>query len=534
MLQRELTREQVMQVGEQILINMKEMLIERGYHYFSEGRVYNTQVHEGTLLTSNVQGTWVYQVSIDLEAFPNSTCTCLYAHFCKHIAATFFQMYCVFDNPRNFLQAAQQPRTSSFSPSMLYPAVKKQLIAPLRKPATLPGARVAETGSVNDWWRFLENRSRNLFSAMEINRASSELYNSYKQALGITFSWPEELAQLFTIHANLFHLLILQDYVKKNHASYWLPDLAQTAVNLVQQLEDTLYCLNVAPLKELCRPYLEETLVRVKELKYCDSSSIYWIQAYQLLWRDLLQEPSWIEAEVTELEQLINEPGLSPSIKEKYRILKAHFSVMNGKDAEALNVWSQHEELTLPFYLMYLKAFARHNEWNRFLDWMDWLERLIGKAEPSDYRLAIGIWQHAMAQVGRTEECGPMLKKFLPGSFHDYATFLFEQKQYKQWLDLQMSFQVRSSEISSLSIKVIDAENPTLLLPFYVREVNRLIGERNRAAYLEAVKLLKKIRSCYNQANQEEVWERFIHQLSAKHYRLRAFQEELRRGNVHS
>lgn len=81
-------------------------------------------------------------------------------------------------------------------------------------------------------------------------------------------------------------------------------------------------------------------------------------------------------------------------------------------------------------------------------------------------------------------------------------------------------------------MKAIEEMNPTLLLPLFLSEVNRLIDERNRPAYKEAIKLLKKVRSLYSKLNQEMRWNSYLELLSAKHNRLRAFQEELRRGNL--
>lgn len=91
MLQRELTREQAIQVGEQILIAVEGHIIERGYTYFSDGVVFNTRVEQGQYLTSDVQGSEAYHVRLDLESVQNSTCTCPYSRICKHIAATFFR-----------------------------------------------------------------------------------------------------------------------------------------------------------------------------------------------------------------------------------------------------------------------------------------------------------------------------------------------------------------------------------------------------------------------------------------------------------
>lgn len=91
MLQRELTREQAIAVAEQVLQHVEGTIIERGYSYFSDGVVFNTRVENNRTLCSDVQGSQVYHVRLDLEEVQGSSCTCPYTRLCKHIAATFFK-----------------------------------------------------------------------------------------------------------------------------------------------------------------------------------------------------------------------------------------------------------------------------------------------------------------------------------------------------------------------------------------------------------------------------------------------------------
>jgi uncharacterized Zn finger protein len=134
--------------------------------------------------------------------------------------------------------------------------------------------------------------------------------------------------------------------------------------------------------------------------------------------------------------------------------------------------------------------------------------------------------------VGRAEECGTRLKMFLPGSFQEYASYLYENEQFKEWMDLQLSYAVSFAEIQAWQVKQIEETSPALLFPFYLQQINRLIAERSRPSYKEAIRLLKKVRTIYSKANQEARFGSYLDQLSAKHNRLRAFQEELRRGNL--
>lgn len=532
MLQRELTREQVIQVGEQILAHIEGHIIERGYNYFSDGVVFNTRVEKGTLLTSDVQGGEVYHVSLDLDAVQNSTCSCPYSRLCKHIAATFFQMYSVFENPRHYLTRSQKPRRVQFSKSMLTPAFKNRSHLVGASDGHPVQSSLTANSPVRDWWTFFESWTRNLSSAMETYRASTELFSSYENVLGVAATWPSDRAQLFTIHANLFHLLTLQEFVKKYRQSFWYLDLTQTAERLLEQLEASLFYADISALRENHSEALLETLYIVKKMKKDEAPSLYWSFAYHMMWWYLLCDDGWIQQETEELDQLISDSETKTTVQDKYLMLRAHFYVMARNDEAALRIWLKNRQLTLPFYLTYLKAFARNNEWKRFLFWVESLEQLVGEAEAPHYRLVTAIWLEAMEQTGQLADSGAMLKRFLPNSFQEYAAYLYENKLFKQWIDLQMSYQVPLADISATQAKEIEESHPSLLFPLYLREVNRLINERNRPAYKEAIKLLKKVRSTYSKANEDARFERYVDQLSAKYNRLRAFQEELRRGNL--
>ncbi|USG63319.1 SWIM zinc finger family protein [Brevibacillus ruminantium] len=532
MLQKALSREQVKTLGEQVLVFMEEHIVERGYRYFSDGMVFNVQVDQGCL-TSDVQGSMTYHVAIDLGTFTNSTCSCPYSRFCKHIAATFFQAYSVFENPRAFMSRLHQPRPLAFSSSLLVPAYKHTVKRNGNSSGMEAGRPVLPaTSTVSDWWLFLDRWTRNLPQAMEAARASTELFSSYENVQGVTRDWPDDLAQLFSIHACLFHLQKLQEFVKEYRSAIWSGELAQTAERLVEQLEGILYYSDIDALWQERRSYLEQTAEKLRDWKLTAAFDLYGMLTYRLIWSDLLVQAAWRKQEVADLSQLAAEPTLPASRRNQSECMRAHFFVLDGRDEVALQIWERSWHPPLAFYLPYVKKFARNQEWQRLLAWIERMEGLIGTSEGQEYRLITAIWREAMAKLNRADECGISLKRYLPASFHDYAGYLFEHGHFQQWIDLQMTYGQPGAELSLEQEKVIEEKEPQLLLPLMIREINRLIEERNRTAYREAVKCLKKVRASYHKLNQTERWEQFMSRLAAKYSRLRAFQEEIRRGNL--
>jgi uncharacterized Zn finger protein len=87
-------------------------------------------------------------------------------------------------------------------------------------------------------------------------------------------------------------------------------------------------------------------------------------------------------------------------------------------------------------------------------------------------------------------------------------------------------------ELHPEELHLLEKEDLKLLLPLYHQAVERCILEKNRTSYKDAVKLLKKLKTYYKRLKQQQRWEQYIVRLAAQYTRLRAFQEELRKGKV--
>lgn len=69
-------------------------------------------------------------------------------------------------------------------------------------------------------------------------------------------------------------------------------------------------------------------------------------------------------------------------------------------------------------------------------------------------------------------------------------------------------------------------------LPLYHLAAVEAIEERNRKSYRRAVRYLKKLRTLYKRLKRTDEWDAFIIHIANLHSRLRALQEELRKGKL--
>lgn len=120
----------------------------------------------------------------------------------------------------------------------------------------------------------------------------------------------------------------------------------------------------------------------------------------------------------------------------------------------------------------------------------------------------------------------------LPYSFVYYSSYLLDVGKHKKWVELYLYSNIELDYISSEELKMVQQNDPTLLLPLFINIVNEKIENKNRQSYRAAVRYLKKIRTIYKKQKKLEQWERYLDKIQSSNKRLRAFQEELKRGKL--
>ncbi|MBJ8056564.1 SWIM zinc finger family protein, partial [Bacillus cereus] len=84
------------------------------------------------------------------------------------------------------------------------------------------------------------------------------------------------------------------------------------------------------------------------------------------------------------------------------------------------------------------------------------------------------------------------------------------QERYAEWIEIHSLVGFSISELEKELIKQIAKEEPEALIPSYHREISLLLDQKNRSAYRESVKMLKKLRTLYHKTKKTAVWERYV------------------------
>ncbi|MNP22840.1 hypothetical protein D3C76_1155260 [compost metagenome] len=153
----------------------------------------------------------------------------------------------------------------------------------------------------------------------------------------------------------------------------------------------------------------------------------------------------------------------------------------------------------------------RNNNLNKY--WLYW-EAVLQKSPEAEHHM----WS--------------TLVSMLPHSKKIYEEKLLQHGQWQRWMDYQLSTEREPLDYRVSVFQPIEKNAPELLLPFYHQAVDRYVVQKNRDSYKSAVKLLKRLAKLYKKTKQEERWELFITAFAMRYSRLRALQEELRRGKL--
>jgi len=126
------------------------------------------------------------------------------------------------------------------------------------------------------------------------------------------------------------------------------------------------------------------------------------------------------------------------------------------------------------------------------------------------------------------------LQQFQPWSFPIFARFLIDCERWSDWVALMHAKGLSYVEINQQELKVIETYEPRLLLPLFHQFVEQEMNGRTRPHYQQAVRFLEQMREFAEASALHDWWNRYIDTLKKRHARLRAFQEELQKGQVYT
>ncbi|KIL39703.1 hypothetical protein SD70_18265 [Gordoniibacillus kamchatkensis] len=530
MLKLQLPKNRIQYLIQQAPKRFDAAVLERGWEHYHKGKIVQAELRYGTLIYASVLDgdRKPHEVTVDIESFENSECSCPLDDMCEHIASVVFYLYAPYGRPELLLAELKQA-------TLQRARLSKTAAAKAAKPESraLPPE---PKGPAAEWQRFFEQR---FYGYSVSHQYSIESFRdaAWESLLPFAGGWEEGPLRLYRLHVVLFMLRKIEYFYLETKASYLSyyheTGSKQTAGQCVEMLKETMQDLPPAVLAGE-RKLWRETLALLREWALSGKESpVDWLYVYRYLWRHIPVR-EWREEEAAWLdERLAAEAGAGGAAVRRHTALtlaRAHFDVLMGADGGQLP--KRLEKLTVMRpgdFFLYLRESHEAGDTEGLLRWLRWLKPAMPTASHDDFRTLCQYWTDAVKHQESDAEWVETMESLLPRSYYYYTAYLLQTQRYRQWVDLQLSNRISPLNLYAAELKAVEQHDPALLLPLYTQAVERAVLEKNRTSYKTAIKLLKKLQAYYKRLGREAEWERYVHRLAMKFARLRAFQEELKR-----
>ncbi|MCK6255995.1 SWIM zinc finger family protein [Fictibacillus sp. KIGAM418] len=550
MLSKQIPKDVVLELGKDVLFHFSGEVIQEGYALYQKGAVYNINVDNKTV-TGSVSEESEYAVSLDLEHISESSCSCVSSEPCAHKLAVFFQLYASFGPPYQLILEWKSKRgklKNEQQEAMISSADQRESSTKNAEPKTRKRV-IQNILSVDEWKKNFNQR----FEDFEKNKMQNLTFKELEKGEGYTFThihkefYPgllnaasfmdDDIGKLYRFHAQLETFLRLTEYEKQ----YGVPDYLASHFKLnLSQLVDGMFKtameIQAERLKAEHLDLIEESLKEFQNIfklpaRYFDII----FRVFQVGWATIYHVDQWVVA----YEKQLLEEKEKGSRAQFLDMALVHFAFLRDDLTEAYQRMEKTEQFSSRHALIWLELLFHWEKWESLLKWLLALKPEFYRKTQDYYRdtsvreqfhqYIEYFWKYAQ-YTGEEMEYEQMLVDCLPVTFYEYNEFLHVQQDFKRWVELQILMGYSPSLINGTDLKEVEQLDMEVLLPLYHQSVDRLIREKNRKSYKLAIRFLKKLQSIYKKLGRDVQFDDYIEKLASQYARLRAFQEELRKG----
>lgn len=503
--------------------------VQRGLLLYRQDMVYR-KVEEDATIKATVQDVVPCQVKLDLTFPSMSSCTCKQTSPCRHQLAVFFSAYSALDSISEWIQNWKSENPSA-SKNILKLQRAKELLQ--------EEAKIEHTYEA--WTEFMKEtfKKQVTYSLYQPSYTLTTKWDTYMQRLKSKMPIESEWKLLYLFityyHSFLFALESMEQKDISNSARYFLKKEVEDLTDRI------LYTMD--QLTRITRPFAFDEYyqgIRNDMHKLLEGSSLSHncLDLYRAIWTNLLKEKTWRKDELVLLKATLKKFEDSDENDKDYITIAAiHLAFLTGKNEDVqqylnsvnpddyplIYYWVRHfdEQKNEPFIsfvmthtLNYLQSSANYYKRKEFVSlFIPYIKKYCQRKQRLD------------AFERYCEVC-------LPYSFVYYSRYLLECDKHRKWVELYLYNGIEFEYISTEELRVVQQKDPMLLLPLFTSIVNEKIENKNRQSYRAAVRYLKKIRTIYKKQKRLDQWDRYLERIQNSTKRLRAFQEELKRGKL--
>ncbi len=536
------------QLIQNVADHFNDVTIKRGFQYFKQGRVKEFAMPDADHIAAVVDGNELYEVDLHLNAFAASRCTCPVHTNCKHMIAVLLNYAneqersvhaLVNAHSTGFtrLTAKADTRIPSASRSNLSLEHKEETRAALSKKASnIPDMPVSE-------WHDLFDQ------CIALNHVHTQNSQYVQSALASIYAVKPPLSPgMQQLYGLLAHLRVLEKLVPQapmtgypthTYMGYYTQIAADELKEAIERDFERPLELTNEPMYET---RMAETLAYLRRKMLTESrNGTYFSDAYfqfWLYWVHPVRQDSSIYTE--ELQHLhAAEEDLSATLARlPWMLAQSWMYVYQAQDPKAWELLQEAErafplKISSGQLLLFLYALRQAEDWVRLKNGLRHIGPLLHSHRDDHLQDYMHYWELVLQHLPDAEEdMWDTLVGMLPFAGGMYEGALLAHEKWRQWIDYQLSIRSEPLSFRVSVLQPIEKNAPELLLPFYHQAVERYVLEKNRSSYKAAVKLLKRLFKLYKKMKQETRWELFFTVFTSRHSRLRALQEELRKGKL--
>ncbi|MGM0901341.1 MAG: SWIM zinc finger family protein [Bacillota bacterium] len=505
-------------------------VVQKGLMLYRQGLVHHVKFIGGSVWAT-VQDVTPVRVYVSLSNPEDSTCTCPAYGFCRHRMAAFFHAYSQVDSVSDWVENWRKPAKES----------QQAEEWGMKKAKDLMKARQSDS---HDYGRWVEE-FMDSFEEIVLGQGKptpyviASLLHAYMRKVRASAPLQQEWKALYELVGNLYafkQLTILSEQL--GHSGETVDRYYRYLFDTLEEdIEDLVASLAVHSLPFDFDPFMEELKQETADLVEREDQFNYErMNLYRMLWSHLLKKKSWRDDERKRLEAFGD--GKRTQAEE---IALAHQYFLAHQDRDTLEHLKKLGIHTLPFTFYWIEELTSQGDFNRAGVFIEYMTQHMRNAvvQMGNYHQARDFTRHALRTSmpyfrsgGREDLYEKMLAQSLPYSFIEYEDFLFTKGQYDKWGELFTYTNFESLSVPNDKIKVLQKEDPEVLLPILHQAVDGLISQKNRPSYKQAVRLLKKLRAVYKKLKRVPEWETFLEKLLDRNKRLRAFHAECERGKL--
>ncbi|MCI1575531.1 MAG: SWIM zinc finger family protein [Weizmannia coagulans] len=502
-----------------------QKLVQKGLLLYRQHLVHDKRI-SGRFLRGKVQDVTPVDCGLDLFDPLFFDCSCPHDGFCRHLMALFFSAYSEENSVFDWVREWKRRSTDGD----ILQSVKRASDL-LEKKAETSGQNISMW--LDDFHTAFEEINVN--DEFLLDLSAREVYRRLTLFLPVEREWEPlyKLTAAYELFKYINTICLKNDFFSSTALMQFLSGEAEEAANQ----------LSSAALPFVFDPFIAYFRENTREL--AESVSLYELETvdfYRILWSRLLKKENWRKEEAARLrKEILNSIDAGENLSSTKVLCFIHLAFLLGNDDTALFFLRQlaqsgvNTAVYMPYWFLELKADER-------------LFRYISAALPmiprlletcgDDYDKAayMRMFFRSINEQALSAQQLKLLEKlyraFLPVSAPKYGDILFLSARYREWAELQTLIGNTPEDMAKEKLERVAKQAPEVLLPLYHRAVGICIGEKNRKSYQKAVRYLKKLKAIYRKRHEEERWYAFFDEIKERTKRMRAFQEECRRGNL--